>query len=73
VLGRAVKLHPVVILLALGSGAILGGIAGAFLAVPCAAVVTAVSGYLRDRETPQMIAEVAAEGGPPPASPGQPG
>jgi predicted PurR-regulated permease PerM len=67
VLGRAVKLHPVVILLALGSGAILGGIAGAFLAVPCAAVVTAVSGYLRDRETPEMAAEVTADppGGPP--------
>jgi putative heme transporter len=67
VLGRAVKLHPIVILLALGAGAILGGIAGAFLAVPCAAVVTAVGGYLRRRETPEMAAEMAAEdaAGPP--------
>jgi predicted PurR-regulated permease PerM len=75
VLGRAVKLHPVVILLALGSGAILGGIAGAFLAVPCAAVLTAVGGYLRHRETPEMATEMAAEmeaehaDAPPPAAP----
>jgi predicted PurR-regulated permease PerM len=46
-LGRAVSLHPVVIILALAAGAILGGIIGAFLAVPIAAVVTAVGTYLR--------------------------
>jgi putative heme transporter len=69
VLGRAVKLHPIVILLALGAGAILGGIAGAFLSVPCAAVVTAVAGYLRDRETPEMAAE-HADSAPPPAATG---
>jgi putative heme transporter len=69
VLGRAVKLHPVVILLALGAGAILGGIAGAFLAVPCAAVLTAVGGYLRNRETPEMAEEAAEPGEPPPPAP----
>jgi predicted PurR-regulated permease PerM len=37
----------VVIILALAAGAILGGIIGAFLAVPIAAVVTAVGTYLR--------------------------
>lgn len=47
VMGRAVKLHPVVILFALTSGAILGGILGAFLAVPIAAVISAVGNYLR--------------------------
>jgi putative heme transporter len=46
-LGRAVSLHPVVIILALAAGAVLGGIIGAFLAVPIAAVVTAVGTYLR--------------------------
>jgi putative heme transporter len=46
-LGRAVALHPVVIILALAAGSILGGIIGAFLAVPIAAVVTAVGTYLR--------------------------
>jgi predicted PurR-regulated permease PerM len=47
VLGRAVRLHPVVILLALTSGAVLAGIAGAFLAVPLTAVATSVGSYLR--------------------------
>lgn len=40
--GRAVALHPVVIICALGVGAVVAGILGAFLAVPVAAVVGAV-------------------------------
>ena len=47
VLGRSVKLHPIVILLSLTAGAILAGIAGAFLAVPVAAVCVSVGSYLR--------------------------
>lgn len=74
VLSRAVKLHPIVILLALGAGAILGGIPGVFLSVPIAAVITAVGGYLRGRE-PQEAADRAAErqqhGHQPAAEPGQ--
>lgn len=41
IMGKAVKLHPVVILLALGAGAILAGVIGAVLAVPACAVVWA--------------------------------
>jgi putative heme transporter len=40
VMSRAVRLHPVVILMVLGAGGILGGIVGAFLAVPVVAVTT---------------------------------
>ncbi|HEV2768065.1 MAG TPA: AI-2E family transporter [Acidimicrobiales bacterium] len=47
VLGRAVALHPVVILLVLTGGAIIGGLIGAFLAVPVTAVVVAVSSELK--------------------------
>ena len=47
VLGRAVRLHPVVVLAVLTAGAILGGIIGAFLAVPVAAVAVAVGSELR--------------------------
>jgi putative heme transporter len=47
VLGRAVKLHPVAVILALTAGAILGGIAGAFLAVPVTAVTTVVGSHLK--------------------------
>jgi putative heme transporter len=79
VLGRAVKLHPVVILLALTAGGVVGGIPGAALAVPTVAVATSVGSYLRNRPaapvTPPTIpgaagapqeAEVEARPGPPP-------
>jgi putative heme transporter len=47
VVGRSVRLHPVVILLSVMAGAITAGIVGAFLAVPIAAVVTRII-QLRD-------------------------
>jgi predicted PurR-regulated permease PerM len=47
--GRMIKLHPVVVLLALTAGGSLAGIAGAFLAVPVAAVAVAVGNELRVR------------------------
>lgn len=47
VLGRAVRLHPVAILLVLAVGSILGHILGAFLAVPLASVVLAAGTALR--------------------------
>ena len=61
VVGRAVRLHPVVILLALTAGAILGGIAGAFLAVPVTAVAVSVGAYLRDLQRPPRAAPPATE------------
>jgi putative heme transporter len=67
-LGRAVSLHPVVIILALAAGSILGGIIGAFLAVPIAAVVTAVGTYLRGD---QPTGEPADPGEPEPATSGR--
>lgn len=42
VVGRSVRLHPVVILVSVAAGAITAGIVGAFLAVPIAAVVTRI-------------------------------
>ena len=49
VLGRAVRLHPVVILVALTAGAVIGGLAGAFLAVPVTAVAVAIGSELGAR------------------------
>jgi putative heme transporter len=49
IMRRAVSLHPVVILAALTAGATLTGIIGAFLAVPVAAVASAVGNELRLR------------------------
>ncbi|MDQ4144559.1 MAG: AI-2E family transporter [Actinomycetota bacterium] len=59
VLGRAVNLHPLVILLSLTGGAIIAGVAGAFLAVPMAAVTTVVVSYMRSKKRPPPQ-EVAA-------------
>lgn len=49
VLAKAVFLHPVVILLVLSAGAVVGGLVGAFLAVPVTAVLVAVGTELRAR------------------------
>jgi predicted PurR-regulated permease PerM len=45
VLGRAVNLHPLAVVLAITTGAILAGIPGALVSVPIAAVVNAVTKY----------------------------
>ncbi len=49
IMRRAVALHPIVVLTALAAGGALGGIIGAFLAVPVVAVVSAVSNEIRLR------------------------
>jgi predicted PurR-regulated permease PerM len=47
IMGRAVRLHPVAILLALTAGAVVAGVVGAFLAVPIAAMASTAGNYLR--------------------------
>jgi len=60
VVGRKLALHPVGILLALTAGGVLAGVAGAFLAMPVAAVAGAVLQYMRERrETRQATAVLA--------------
>lgn len=49
VLGRAVRLHPIAILLALTVGTILAGVIGTFVAVPLVAVVITVLHHYRRR------------------------
>lgn len=49
---RAVRLHPVVILLAVSSGGLLFGVAGAVIAVPFLAVISRVTGVLRADSEP---------------------
>lgn len=49
VLGRAVSLHPVVIMLALTGGGIIAGLMGAFLAVPVTAAATAMANEFKIR------------------------
>ena len=65
--GRRLSLHPVAILLALTAGGILGGVAGAFLAVPVAAVGAAILEFGREHQArttsvalPDRVAAAAA-------------
>jgi putative heme transporter len=48
VMSRTVRIHPVVVLVSVTSGGILGGIVGAFVAVPLAAVALNVADYYRN-------------------------
>ena len=52
VLGRAVRLHPLAILLSLTAGAIIAGIIGAFLAVPLAAIAATAGNYYKSVREP---------------------
>ncbi len=49
ILERAVRLHPLVTVWAVGAGLIVGGLLGAFLSVPIAAIVVAVISHFRHR------------------------
>jgi predicted PurR-regulated permease PerM len=60
VVGPRLRLHPIVVLVAVAVGGTLAGIAGAFLAVPIATVTGALLAYRRDR------AKRREEAAPPP-------
>jgi predicted PurR-regulated permease PerM len=48
IMGRAVRLHPAVILVVVSAGALLGGVGGALLATPVTATTYRIVGVLRD-------------------------
>jgi len=77
--GKALQLHPLVVILALTSGAAIAGIAGALIAVPLVAVAIRAGAAVRaldegDTTDPDAARALDAdEGGPPGTSdPGQP-
>jgi len=45
-MGRAVRVHPLAVILAIGAGVILAGVVGALFAVPTVAVANVVASYL---------------------------
>ncbi len=65
IMRRAVSLHPVVVLGALTAGAALIGVIGAFLAVPVAAVLSAVANELRLRHEASQQDAAPPDDGPP--------
>ncbi|MFJ3963292.1 AI-2E family transporter [Streptomyces sp. NPDC090036] len=67
ILGRAVRVHPLAVVLAVATGGVVAGIGGAVVAVPLVAVANTVIGHLR--------ANAGDEGPPadqPPAEPAEP-
>jgi putative heme transporter len=55
ILGRQVRLHPVVVVLAVFAGSLTGGIAGAVVAVPLTAVAYRVFRVLQDRRRALVV------------------
>ncbi|WP_229848378.1 AI-2E family transporter [Streptomyces melanogenes] len=64
ILGRAVRVHPLAVVLSVAAGGLIGGIGGSVVAVPLVAVTNTVVGYLR--ATAKENALRAAEGPPEP-------
>jgi predicted PurR-regulated permease PerM len=63
VLGRAVRLHTIVVLLALAAGGELAGVLGAFVAVPLTAITVGIVDELRHGQPARIAAAAAAEAG----------
>jgi len=71
-IGRSVRLHPMTVLLGVGAGSALLGLAGAFLATPVIAGVAAAAGWLEEDE--ELDGPVPEEIAPPEEDPlGSPG
>jgi predicted PurR-regulated permease PerM len=62
ILERAVRLHPLVTVVAVGAGLLVGGLLGAFLSVPLVAIVAQTANYYRVRnlEEAQAVSGSAA-------------
>lgn len=60
ILGRAIRLHPLVVLLSITAGSLLLGILGAFLAVPVAAIVARILDDVRAGPPPAVEDETVA-------------
>ncbi|MFI9826468.1 AI-2E family transporter [Streptomyces sp. NPDC051913] len=73
ILGRAVRVHPLAVVLSVAAGGMVAGIGGAVVAVPLVAVTNTVVGYLRSysqgTEAPQPAVAAAEGPGTPPPDP----
>ncbi|WP_229332050.1 AI-2E family transporter [Streptomyces sp. UNOC14_S4] len=73
ILGRAVRVHPLAVVLSVAAGSLIAGIGGAVVAVPLVAVTNTVVGYLRSHaresraESPALHGGPETEGSPPPS------
>ncbi|MFI9205358.1 AI-2E family transporter [Streptomyces sp. NPDC053048] len=80
ILGRAVRVHPLAVVLSVAAGSLVAGIGGAVVAVPLVAVTNTVVGYLRayaKEQAARSVLEVSPEEAaavhtPPPTPPPTP-
>lgn len=79
ILGRAVRVHPLAVVLSVAAGGMIAGIGGAVVAVPLVAVTNTVVGYLRSygqeesrRHSPPPHGATALDAAPAGASAGPP-
>ena len=63
ILERAVRLHPLVTVVAVGAGLLVGGLLGAFLSVPLVAIGAQTANYFRTKDLPEPAAPPPAEDG----------
>ncbi|MYW13597.1 AI-2E family transporter [Streptomyces sp. SID2563] len=75
ILGRAVRVHPLAVVLSVAAGGMIAGIGGAVVAVPLVAVTNTVVGYLRSygqeesrRHSPPPHGSTALDAAPSPAA-----
>ncbi|MFE9535920.1 AI-2E family transporter [Streptomyces sp. NPDC006691] len=68
ILGRAVRVHPLAVVLSVAAGGLVGGIGGAVVAVPLVAVTNTVVGYLRKYSRENALRSARAIEGAPPAA-----
>jgi predicted PurR-regulated permease PerM len=61
IMSRTVNIHPALVLVTVTAGGVLGGIVGAFVAVPLTAVVLDVVDYFKN-EKPAAASDVAPDG-----------
>ncbi|WAZ23856.1 AI-2E family transporter [Streptomyces cinnabarinus] len=66
ILGRAVRVHPLAVVLSVAAGGMIAGIGGAVVAVPLVAVSNTVVGYLRAYSQEQALQRRTAPAAPQP-------
>ncbi|MEV0266311.1 AI-2E family transporter [Streptomyces sp. NPDC050617] len=64
ILGRAVRVHPLAVVLSVATGSLIAGIGGAVVAVPLVAVTNTVVGYLRAYSKEQAMRAAPATHAP---------
>jgi predicted PurR-regulated permease PerM len=72
ILGRAVRVHPLAVVLSVAAGGMVAGIGGAVVAVPLVAVTNTVVGYLRAYSGEVAHHRAQPAGTPAPATPTAP-